>query len=173
MWCSFCVVCCLNTKVGCGTGVRGVRILGRVFLPPNLHPAFASTAFPHALCSSPSPHTYTTPHTGTERVLWVTNQDDTTGSARTMGGSQKLTLTISATQVLTWLVDLAAVPSKRTGACVCIESVMHVFCLSLLCVVSFVSVSREAWVLLDSRLKGNNHQSLLADAGWGVGFLLC
>jgi hypothetical protein len=53
---------------------------------------------------------------GTERVAWVTNQDESTGSARTFGGSQKLTLTLTSTQVLTWLVDLAAVPSKRTGA---------------------------------------------------------
>lgn len=52
---------------------------------------------------------------GKERVLWVTNQDDTTGSARTFGGDQKLTLVLTAEQVLTWLVDLAAVPSKRTG----------------------------------------------------------
>jgi hypothetical protein len=53
---------------------------------------------------------------GKERVLWVTNQDDTTGSARTFGGNQKLTLVLTALQVLTWLVDLSAVPSKRTGA---------------------------------------------------------
>lgn len=55
------------------------------------------------------------PPPGTERVLWVTNQDDSTGSARTFGGSAKLSLVLTATQVLTWLVDLAAVPSKRTG----------------------------------------------------------
>jgi len=54
--------------------------------------------------------------TGSERVSWVTNRDDSTGSARTMGGGQKVTITVSSRMVLTWLVDLAAVPSKRTVA---------------------------------------------------------
>mgnify|MGYP001807065897 CR=1 FL=1 len=48
-------------------------------------------------------------------MSWVTNRDDSTGSARTMGGGQKVTITVSSRMVLTWLVDLAAVPSKRTG----------------------------------------------------------
>eukprot|EP00878_Enallax_costatus_P002291 GHUV01002466.1.p1 GENE.GHUV01002466.1~~GHUV01002466.1.p1 ORF type:complete len:1154 (+),score=313.19 GHUV01002466.1:119-3580(+) len=51
--------------------------------------------------------------TGNERVEWVTNFADDSGAARIPGSNQALTLTLSASQVLTWLVDLAAVPTRR------------------------------------------------------------
>jgi hypothetical protein len=47
-------------------------------------------------------------------VQWRTNLEGGSGSARSLGGMQQLSLVLTAATALTWLVDLAAVPSKRT-----------------------------------------------------------
>lgn len=52
--------------------------------------------------------------TGSERVEWRANIEGGSGSARSLGGSGGLSLILSVSDALTWLVDLAAVPSKRT-----------------------------------------------------------
>ncbi|KAF8059389.1 cypD [Scenedesmus sp. PABB004] len=51
---------------------------------------------------------------GDERVEWTTNFEDGDGAARGLGGGQKLVIILTATTALTWLVDLAAVPTRRT-----------------------------------------------------------
>lgn len=51
---------------------------------------------------------------GGERVEWRANIEGGSGSARSLGGSGGLSLILSVSDALTWLVDLAAVPSKRT-----------------------------------------------------------
>eukprot|EP00775_Hariotina_reticulata_P009541 gene9541-9705_t len=50
---------------------------------------------------------------GPECVEWVTNVDDSSGSARGLGGVSKLTINVTVKTALAWLVDLAALPSKR------------------------------------------------------------
>jgi glycerol-3-phosphate acyltransferase PlsY len=47
-------------------------------------------------------------------VEWRPNLDGGSGSARSLGGMQQLSLVLTSATALTWLVDLAAVPSKRT-----------------------------------------------------------
>eukprot|EP00882_Tetradesmus_deserticola_P007733 GHRQ01008143.1.p1 GENE.GHRQ01008143.1~~GHRQ01008143.1.p1 ORF type:complete len:487 (+),score=250.54 GHRQ01008143.1:1459-2919(+) len=51
---------------------------------------------------------------GSERVEWRSNQEGGSGSARGLGGMQQLSLVLTSATVLTWLVDLAAVPTKRS-----------------------------------------------------------